>query len=151
MARAAVSARCREVVAITYADPNAVHWCDLGEGVGLAVIGASPGKRMCIEANYAYLLLSNGAPIGYGGVTALFRQANTGVNIFDAYRGSEAAFLWTEMLRAFHALFGARRFVVNGYQFGEGNPEAIASGAYWFYYRLGFRPAAAAERKLAAQ
>lgn len=151
IARAAVSARCREVVAITYADPNAVHWCDLGQGVALAVIGAPPGKRMCIEANYAYLLLSNGAPIGYGGVTALFRQANTGVNIFDAFRGSEAAFLWTEMLRAFHALFGARRFVVNGYQFGEGNPEAIASGAYWFYYRLGFRPAAAAERKLAAQ
>jgi hypothetical protein len=149
--RAAVAARCREVTAITYANPREVHWCDLGEGVGLAVIGAPCGRRMAIEANYAYLILSNGAPIGYGGVTALFRQANTGINIFDAYRRSEAAFLWTETLRAFATLFGARRFVVNGYQFGEGNSEAIASGAYWFYYRLGFRPAAPELRRLAAR
>lgn len=149
--RAAVSARCREVVAITYANPHEVFWCDLGEGVALAVIGVPQQRRMCVEANYAYLLVSNGAPIGYGGVTALFRQANTGINVFDAYRRSEAAFLWTEMLRAFRTLFGVGRFVVNGYQFGEGNSEAIASGAYWFYYRLGFRPASAELRRLAAK
>jgi hypothetical protein len=26
------------------------------------------------------------------------------------------------------------------YQIGKNNPEGIASGAFWFYYRLGFRP-----------
>jgi hypothetical protein len=29
--------------------------------------------------------------------------------------------------------------IVNPYQFGAGNDEALASGSYWFYYRLGFR------------
>lgn len=151
VARAALSARCREVVSISYANPNEVHWCDLGEGAVLAVIGVVPRNRMSIEANYGYLLLSNGVPIGYGGVTALFRQANTGINIFDPFRGSEAAFLWMEMLRAFQTLFGVQRFIINGYQFGEDNTEAIASGAYWFYYRLGFRPADPAQKKLAAR
>ena len=63
--------------------------------------------------------------------------------MFDPFRGSEATFLWAQTLRAFRTLFGVRRFIVNGYQFGAGNAEAIASGAYWFYYRLGFRPSAA--------
>ena len=151
VARAALAVRCREVVSINYANPNEVHYCDLGEGAALAVIGAAPAYRMSVEANYGYLLLSNGVPIGYGGVTALYRQANTGINIFDPFRGSEAAFLWTEMLRAFQTLFGVRRFIVNGYQFGDGNPEAIKSGAYWFYYRLGFRPSAPAQQKRAAR
>ena len=151
VARAALTARCREVVSISYANPSEVHWCDLGDGVALAVIGAAPKHRMSIEANYGYLLLSNGVPIGYGGVTALYRQANTGINIFDPFRGSEAAFLWMEMLRAFHTLFGVGRFIINGYQFGEGNAEAINSGAYWFYYRLGFRPTTPAQKKLAAR
>ncbi len=149
--RAALTARCREVVSISYANPNEVHLCDLGQGAALAVIGAVPRYRMSIEANYGYLLLSNGVPIGYGGVTAFFRQANTGINIFDPFRGSEAAFLWVEMLRAFQTLFGVRRFIVNGYQFGEGNAEAIRSGAYWFYYRMGFRPVSPTQKKLAAR
>ena len=151
VARAALTARCREVVPTSYANPSEVHWCELGEGAALAVIGATPRHRMSIEANYGYVLFSNGAPIGYGGVTALFRQANTGLNIFDPYRGGEAAFLWIEMLRAFHTLFGVKRFIVNAYQFGEGNAEAITSGAYWFYYKLGFRPSAPAQQRAAAR
>lgn len=150
-AQAALGARCREVVAISYPNADEVYWCDLGEGAALAVIGISMDDRLNLETNTGYLLLSNGVPIGYGGVTPFFRQANTGINIFDPFRGGEAAFLWVEMLRAFHSIYGVTRFVVNGYQFGEGNSEAIRSGAYWFYYRLGFRPDAAAQRKLAAK
>ena len=90
-------------------------------------------------------------PIGYGGVSPLYRQANTGINVFDAFRGSEATFLWAQTLRAFRTLFGVRRFVINAYQFGAGNSEAIASGAYWFYYRLGFRPGLAEDADLAEQ
>lgn len=151
LAQTALAVRCREVVAITYANVDEVYWCDLGEGVALAVICVAPTHRLQLETNTGYLLLSNGVPIGYGGVTPLFRQANTGINIFDAFRGGETAFLWVEMLRAFHSLFGSRRFIVNGYQFGEGNSEAIDSGAYWFYYRLGFRPDDASRRRLAAK
>jgi hypothetical protein len=151
LAQTALASRCREVLAISYPNPDEVVLCDLGEGVTLAVIGVAPEKRLNLETNTGYLLISNGAPVGYGGVTPLFRQANTGINIFDPYRGSEAAFLWVEMLRAFHSIYGVTRFVVNGYQFGEGNSEAINSGAYWFYYRLGFRPHCERRKALAAQ
>ncbi len=149
VARAALAARCREVVAISYPNLEEVYWCDLGEGVALAVIGVAPSHRLNLETNTGYLLLSNGVPIGYGGVTPLYRQANTGINIFDPFRGGEAAFLWVEMLRAFRTLYGVSRFIINSYQFGEGNAEAINSGAYWFYYRLGFRPDNAARLRLA--
>jgi hypothetical protein len=150
-ARAALSARCREVVAISYANPEDVSWCDLGEGAALAVIGIAPSHRLTLETNTGYLLFSNGVPIGYGGVTPLYRQANTGINIFGSFRGSEAAALWVEMLRAFRTLYGVRRFIVNGYQVGEGNAEAIRSGAYWFYHRLGFRSPDPALRQRAAR
>jgi hypothetical protein len=149
VARAALAARCREVDAMTYPNPDEIWWCDLGEGVALAVIGVAPEQRLTLETNTGYLLFANGVPIGYGGVTPLYRQANTGINIFDPFRGSEAAFLWMQMLRAFHTLYGSRRFVINAYQFGAGNAEAIRSGAFWFYYRLGFRPARAQTRMLA--
>ena len=150
LARSALAARAREVHAMNYPNAADVHVADLGEGVELAVMGVLAAQRLTLEANYGYLLTSNGVPIGYGGVSPLFRQANTGINVFDPYRGSEAAFLWAQMLRAFRTLFGSRRFVINGYQFGAGNSEAIASGAYWFYYRLGFRPSLADNAELAA-
>jgi hypothetical protein len=150
-ARAALAARCREVNAMTYPNLDEVWWCELGEGAALAVIGIAPAQRLTLETNTGYLLFANGVPIGYGGVTPLYRQANTGINVFDPFRGSEAAFLWTQMLRAFRTLYGSGRFVINAYQFGAGNAEAIASGAFWFYYRLGFRPAGAQAARLAAR
>ena len=150
-ARAALAARCREVNAMTYPNLDEIWWCDLAEGAALAVIGIAPERRLTLETNTGYLLFVNGVPVGYGGVTPLFRQANTGINIFDPFRGGEAAFLWTQMLRAFRTLYGSGRFIVNPYQFGAGNAEAIASGAFWFYYRSGFRPALAATRRLAAR
>ncbi|HEX6944249.1 MAG TPA: hypothetical protein VF128_15080 [Gemmatimonadaceae bacterium] len=149
VARAALAARGREVYAMTYANPSEVYLADLGEGTAVAVVGVLPEYRMSLEANYGYLMLANGVPIGYGGVTPLYRQANTGLNIFPSFRGGEAAFLWVAALRAFHSLFGVNRFVVNGYQVGEGNPEAIRTAALWFYYRLGFRPSDPKRRTLA--
>jgi len=88
-------------------------------------------------------------PIGYGGFTTLFAQVNTGINVFPEFRGSEAAYAFEQALRVMHALTGNARFVVNPYQFGAGNDEALQSGAYWFYYRLGFRSAQAPVRALA--
>ena len=149
LARSALAVRGREVHAMNHPNRPEVYLVDLGEGVRLALIGVAPEQRLLLEANYGYLLISNGVPIGYGGVSPLYRQANTGINIFDAFRGSEATFLWAQTLRAFRTLFGVRRFVINGYQFGAGNSEAIASGAYWFYYRLGFRPGLAEDADLA--
>lgn len=148
-ARAALGARCREVHAITYANPAEVYLADLGAGTSLCLIGAARDDRLTLEANYGYVLFANGTPVGYGGVTPLAAQANTGVNIFDAFRHAEAPMLFAQALRAFQTLFGVTRFIVNPYQFGAGNDEALASGAFWFYDRLGFRPADPEVRTLA--
>ena len=75
--RAALTARCREVYAISYANPEEVYLADLGTGTALALIGVLPERRLSLESNYGYLLLSNGVPVGYAGVTPLYRQANT--------------------------------------------------------------------------
>ncbi|MCC6316641.1 MAG: hypothetical protein IT361_03030 [Gemmatimonadaceae bacterium] len=146
---AALAARCREVAAIANANLEEVYIAEFGEGVQLCLMGAGLADRLALEANYGYVMFSNRVPIGYGGVTALANQANTGINIFDAFRGSEAAYVFAQALRAFRGLFGVDRFVVSPYQFGADNDEAIQSGAYWFYDRLGFRRIDARARVLA--
>jgi hypothetical protein len=148
---AALVARCREVVPTIYANAEEVYVADLGEGAQVCVIAAQPDDRLALEANYGYVMYSNGVPVGYGGVTPLANQANTGANLFEAFRGSEAAFLFGQSLRAFRAIFGISRFVVNPFQFGAGNDEALQSGAFWFYDRLGFRSTDAGARALAVR
>ena len=148
---AALAARNREVHATTYANPDEVYLAPLGEGAYVAVIGVTPRHRLAIEGNYGYMLFSNGMPIGYGGISPLYRQGNTGLNVFPEYRGSEAAYLFTAALRVFRSLFGVTRFIANPIQIGRDNPDAIKSGAFWFYYKLGFRPREAAARALAAK
>ena len=140
VAMASLAARHRETNHFNHANPDEVYLADVGEGVSVAVFGLAPEHRYPLECTMGFLILSNGVPIGYGGSSALFLQVNTGINIFDEYRGSEAAFLWVQVLRVYHALVGCTRFVVNPYQFGAENSEALSSGAFWFYFNLGFRP-----------
>jgi hypothetical protein len=147
--RAALWSRTRTVFQIEQPNLDECYLVDLGDGLQFAAIGVAPERRGALEATYGHLLLANGMPIGYGGFTALFAQVNTGINVFPEYRGSEAAFAFEQSLRVMHAITGNARFVINPYQFGAGNDEALASGAYGFYYRLGFRSAQPRVRALA--
>ncbi len=147
--RAALLARTRGVYPVEQANERECYLADLGEGVQIAVVGVRPPARAVLEVNYGFLFLANGRPMGYGGFTPLFRQANTGVNIFPDFRGAEAAFVFQQYLRMIHTIAGCTRFIINPYQLGDGNDEALASGAYWFYYRLGFRSVGASDRRLA--
>lgn len=149
VAMASLALRHRETFHFSYANPAEVYSADVGEGVSIVVFGMRHEHRYPLECTMGYLILSNGVPIGYGGASALFRQINTGVNIFDEYRGSEAAFLWVQVMRVYHHLTGCNRFIANPYQFGGDNPEALKSGAFWFYYKIGYRPVEPAVRELA--
>ena len=150
-AMASLAVRHRETIHFNHANPAEVWIADAGKGVQIAATGLLPEHRYPLECTMGFLILSNGVPIGYGGSSMVYRQANTGINIFDEYRGSEAAWLWVQVMRLFHAISGCTRFIANPYQFGEDNPEALASGAFWFYYRLGYRPVDAGVRRLAAE
>lgn len=149
VAMASLATRHRETYHFNFANPAEVYLADTGEGICIAVFGLRPEYRFPLECTMGYLILSNGVPIGYGGASALFKQVNTGINIFNEYRGSEAAYLWVQVMRVYHALTGCTRFIANAYQLGGGNSEALQSGAFWFYYRLGYRPVLDDVRRLA--
>jgi hypothetical protein len=147
--RGALWSRTRTVFQIEQPNLDECYLADLGGGLRFAAIGVAPARRGVLEATYGHLLLANGMPIGYGGFTALFAQVNTGINVFPEFRGSEAAYAFEQALRVMHGITGNTRFIVNPYQFGAGNDEALRSGAYWFYHRLGFRSAQPDVRALA--
>jgi hypothetical protein len=149
VAMASLAVRHRETLHFNYANPREIYLADAGEGISIAIFGLQNRHRYPLECTMGYLILSNGVPIGYGGGSILFKQNNIGLNIFDEYRGSEAAFLWLQVMRAYHHVTGCTRYIANAYQFGAGNDEALKSGAFWFYYRLGYRPVEKGVRKLA--
>jgi hypothetical protein len=149
VAMASLAVRHRETWHFNHANPREVYLTDVGQGVAIAVFGLLPEFRFPLECTMGYLILANGVPIGYGGSSIVFRQVNTGINIFDEYRASEASYLWVQVMRVYHALIGCTRFIANPYQFGGENSEALRSGAFWFYYRLGYRPVLPKIRELA--
>ena len=137
--RKALCARSRETDPITYADPREVYMATLERGVDVAIFGMTPERRLPIESYFGYVAAKNGVPVGYGGGWVFLDRCEMGVNIFESFRGGESAVLFSSILRAYHALFNPRYFTIATYQIGDGNEEAIESGAYWFYDRLGFR------------
>jgi hypothetical protein len=79
--------------------------------------------------------------VTYGSSVICLDQAEIAVNIFSSFRQGESALLYTQILRTIHQLFGARVFLVEKFQIGgDDNSDALQSGAFWFYHKLGFRP-----------
>jgi hypothetical protein len=86
------------------------------------------------------LTLKNGVPIGYVLISALFGSSEIAYNVFETFRGGEAGFVYGRVLATARHLFGSDSFTIYPYQLGDGNDEALQSGAWWFYAKLGFRP-----------
>jgi hypothetical protein len=149
-ARAMLVALGRETDAITLADPRGVRWYALGRGTGIALYTMLPERRGALDSHVGFMLFKNGLPVGYGGGWPFLGACRIGVNIFPPYRGGESAWLFCQVLRTYRQLFAVERFVAEPSQYGGGNQEGLASGAFWFYYRLGFRPLDARQAGLAA-
>ena len=139
LAREAMVVRARDLDAFAAGDPNDVRMVDCGDGLEFAVIGVQPGDRMLLESVYGWLTLQNRVPIGYVLSSALFRSSEIAYNVFDTWRGGEAAHVYGRVLATARALFGSSTFTIYPYQLGHGNPEGLESGAWWFYQKLGFR------------
>lgn len=148
LARGAMVTRSRDLDAFAYGDARDVRLVDDGGGLAFVLIGSIPERRALVAATWGYLVLHNGVPIGYGEAFVAGRSAAMTFNIFASFRGGEAAYTFARTLAMVRHLFGAESFSLDPYQLGKGNDEAIASGAWWFYYKLGFRPLTADARRL---
>jgi hypothetical protein len=142
LARAAMVTRARDLDNFIHADRNDVRLFEYEDGLSFACYGLTPERRLLLESVYGMLTLKNGVPIGYVLASGLFASSEVMYNVFETFRGGESARIYGRVLSMARALFGADAFAVDPFQLGHGNPEGQKSGAYWFYYKLGFRPVA---------
>lgn len=149
MARTLMVARSRDLDCFVHADDNDVRVMEYAEGFQLVCFGTRPERRQMLDAAYGFLMLRNGVPIGYVLSASLFHSSEVAYNVSPPFRGAEAAHLYARCLNAVRRLFGADTFMVDPYQMGHENPEGLRSGAWWFYYKLGFRPHDGAIARLA--
>ena len=140
LAKGAMVTRNRDLNSFMFADPRDVRLVDCGEGLAFLALGLVPEQRGILEGVYAFITLKNGVPIGYVLSSGLFNHAEVAYNVFPTFRGGEAAWIYGRALSTVHHLLGATVFSVDPYQLGSGNEEGLQSGAWWFYYKLGFRP-----------
>jgi hypothetical protein len=108
-----------------------------------------PDRRLPLRAYVAGLTLKNGVPINYIEAIGLCEWMEVGFNTFYTFRGGEAGWIYAQVLRCLCHRMGTTRVSVYPYQLGHDNEEAIESGAFWFYRKLGFRPGRADLQQLA--
>jgi hypothetical protein len=140
LAREAMVVRSRDLDVFAWGDSGDVRLVDWGEGLQFACIGFIPERRLLLESVYGFLTLKNGVPIGYVLISAILGSSEIAYNIFETWRGGEAARIYGRVLATARTLFGSDSFAIYPYQLGDDNDEALQSGAWWFYQKLGFRP-----------
>jgi hypothetical protein len=138
--REVMTVRRRELWGTTYGDPAHVLKADVGRGLEILLWGLPPGRRLPLRAYVAGFSVKNGVPINYVEAIGLFDWMEVGFNTFYTFRDGESAWNYAQALRLLHQVLGMRCVSVYPYQIGLDNEEAIESGAFWFYRKLGFRP-----------
>ena len=151
LARAAMVTRARSLETFSFADARDAWLVDDGDGLAIGLCGLVPERRHALATMVGGLLLRNGVPVGYLQADILGRSAALSFNTFETFRGGESAHLFARWLAALHRVYGCTTFSIEPYQLGRGNDEALDSGAWWFYARLGFAPRAADTLALAAR
>ncbi len=149
--REIMAVRYRELYGTTLGDPASVVEARPGRGTQIYLWGLAPERRLPLRAYLAGFTLKNGVPINYIEGISLFEWMEVGFNTFYAYRDGESAWHYAQALRLLSQLHSVRCISVYPYQLGEENEEAIASGAFWFYRKLGFRPGRPEVRRLLAR
>jgi hypothetical protein len=151
IARATLVFLYRETDPFSYADLHEVSLFELEDGISIALYSMDKEHRFSIESYIGYLALKNGMPVAYGGGWIFGERCQFGINVLEPFRNGESGVIFSQLLRVYHQHFGVKRFVVKPYQFGKDNKEALQSGAFWFYYKYGFRPEDRQLKSLAEQ
>lgn len=150
MVHGSLLVRLREYYGASRANPEEFYETDVGRGLHLIFWFMRPEFRLPIECGFGGLLLKNAVPIGYCGGGLHPERLEVAVNVFDTFRGVEAAWIYTQTARFFHSFSGVPWIVARQYQLGgENNLEGLKSGSFWFYYKLGFRSTDPEIRELA--
>ena len=132
--------RYRELYGTTLGDPASVVRADVGRGVSIYFWNLPPERRLPLRSYVAGFSFKNGVPINYIEAIGLCEWMEVGFNTFYTFRGGEAGWVYAQVLRCLCHLMGTTCVSVYPYQLGHDNEEAIESGAFWFYRKLGFRP-----------
>jgi hypothetical protein len=140
IARDASTIRYRELYGFTHGDPTQVYRAELGRGVEVFIMSLPPEKRLPLRTYHAVMIYKNRVPIGYFEGLSLFERMESGFNLYYTFRDGETAWLYARILNVMHHFAGVTAFSLDPYQIGFENEEGIASGAFWFYRKLGFRP-----------
>jgi hypothetical protein len=140
MLRQATTVRYRELYGITHGDPDTVVRAVVGRGVEIFLWGLPLERRLPLRAYHAGFTLKNGVPINYIEGITICERMEIGFNTFYTFRDGESAWVYSKALRLLHQLVGVTCISIDPYQIGFNNEEAIESGAFWFYRKLGFRP-----------
>jgi hypothetical protein len=136
--------RYRELYGTTLGDARSVVRADFGPGnSGRGVVmyfwNLPAARRLPLRAYVAGFTLKNGVPINYIEAIGVCEWIEVGFNTFYTYRQGETAWIYAQALRCLCRFTGAKTISVYPYQIGQNNDEALDSGAFWFYRKLGFR------------
>lgn len=142
--------RYRELYGFTYPDRTRVRHADLGRGMDFYFFGVARDRKL-IRDYHAGMYFKNGVPIGYVELLSSKGVMEVGFNLYYTFRESETAFLYARLLKIFHERLGAHSFTIDPYQIGHENDEAVESGAFWFYRKLGFRSTSSEAAALIAE
>ncbi len=139
----------REIDPISFTAARFVSYYQLPRGLSVALMGMVPDRRSPIDCYMGYTVFKNGLPVAYAGSWILFDSGRIGLNVFPAYRGGESQYIFEQVLKLHREVYHLNRFSVDPYQIGKENSDGIQSGAFWIYYRAGFRPIREEQKQLA--
>ena len=138
--RGTTTARYREFYGFTHGDPSNAIAGRPGRGLEIFFFGIRPEARLPLRATHTAIYFVNGIAVGYFEGLSLFERMEVGFNIYYTFREAESAWIYAQVLRLCRQATGVSSFSIDPYQIGYQNKEAIESGAFWFYRKLGFRP-----------
>ncbi len=150
-ARVILACYLREIDPISFSDWEGVSYYQLPRGMSIALFGMRPERRHPIDSYMGYMVFKNGLPFGYAGSWVLFDSARIGLNIFPSFRGGESQHTFEQILKLHKQAYRLNRFSADPYQIGKHNSDGIKSGAFWLYYKMGFRPIKEEQKQLAAE
>ncbi|MFN8276396.1 MAG: hypothetical protein U0T84_02840 [Chitinophagales bacterium] len=148
-ARLTLATLHKETEPVSTTTPELSRLYDAGNGLVVLLMDMPAAMRQPIDSYIGYMAFKNGIPVAYGGGWIMFDSCRIGVNIFPAFRGGESMRIFGAVCALYARVFRLNRFTVDPYQIGKNNADGIRSGAFWMYYKMGFRPEVPALRQLA--